>query len=366
MTNREYKRLGDYIHEVNVRNREEQVTNLLGLSIEKRFIPSIANTIGTDMSTYKIVYPMQFAYVPVTSRNGEKITIALYKGSESAIISQAYTVFEITNPNVLLPEYLMMWFRRSEFDRYARFHSHGSAREVFDWNEMCNVYLPIPNIDEQRKIVAEYQAVEQRIENNNRLIKTLEDTAQAIYHHTFVENIDPENLPEGWNEKGFDEVAKFKVGGDCPDVFSETKTDVCNIPIYSNGEDMEGLYGYTDKAVVTEDSFTISARGNVGTCFLRRHPYRGIVRLVSVIPINYKMLYYLYFNMSARNLQGDGSAQSQITVPQLSSEKIVIPKQNLIENFYEKCEIIYDNIESLKREQMVLTEVKSLLLSKLS
>ena len=298
------------------------------------------------------------------SRDG-KMPVAMYKG-EPAIMSPAYPVFEVNDINELMPEYLHMYLSRQEFDREAVFRAVGGVRGSLDWEDFLAMKMPVPDIDEQRKIVAEYQAVEQRIENNNRLIKALEDTAQAIYHHTFVENIDPENLPEGWNEKGFAEVAKFKVGGDCPDVFSETKTDVCNIPIYSNGEDMEGLYGYTDKAVVTEDSFTISARGNVGTCFLRRHPYRGIVRLVSVIPINYKMLYYLYFNMSARNLQGDGSAQSQITVPQLSSEKIVIPKQNLIENFYEKCENICDNIESLKREQMVLTEVKSLLLSKLS
>ena len=151
----EYKRLGDYIRPVDVRNRELKVTNLLGLSIEKRFITSIANTIGTDMSVYKIVKPTQFAYVPVTSRNGDKITIALYKGVDDAIISQAYTIFEIKNKENLLPEYLMMWFRRPEFDRYARFHSHGSAREVFDWDELCNVQLPIPSIDLQCEIVSE-------------------------------------------------------------------------------------------------------------------------------------------------------------------------------------------------------------------
>ena len=363
MRREDYKRLGEYIAPYLEKNVGLKVTLSQGINNNKYF--QTPRQVAVDSENDQIVRTGQFAYNKATTRNGEKISIA-YREGPDCTVSSAYQVFYIKDEEKLNPHYLLMWFKRPEFDRYARFKSFGSAHEFFTWEEMCNVYLPIPDIDEQRKIVEEYQAVEQRIENNNRLIKALEDTAQTIYHHTFVENIDPENLPEGWNEKGFAEVAKFKVGGDCPDVFSETKTDVCNIPIYSNGEDMEGLYGYTDKAVVTEDSFTISARGNVGTCFLRRHPYRGIVRLVSVIPINYKMLYYLYFNMSARNLQGDGSAQSQITVPQLSSEKIVIPKQNLIENFYEKCENICDNIESLKREQMVLTEVKSLLLSKLS
>ncbi|MGN0235629.1 MAG: restriction endonuclease subunit S, partial [Paludibacteraceae bacterium] len=154
--NATYQRLGDYIREVDVRNKDLKVNTLLGVSISKKFIPSIANTIGTDMSSYKIVAQNQFAYGPVTSRNGEKVSIALYSGKEQAIISQAYSVFEVKDCNALLPEYLMMWFRRPEFDRYARFKSHGSAREIFDWSEMCNVLLPIPSIARQREIVAEY------------------------------------------------------------------------------------------------------------------------------------------------------------------------------------------------------------------
>ena len=142
----DYKCLGDYIREVNVRNRDMKVTNLLGVSISKEFMPSIANTIGTDMSTYKVVEKGQFAYGPVTSRNGDKVSIALLDGYDNAIISQAYTVFEVVDHEQLLPEYLMMWFRRPEFDRYARFHSHGSAREIFDWDELCDVMLPIPSI----------------------------------------------------------------------------------------------------------------------------------------------------------------------------------------------------------------------------
>ena len=193
-----YHHLGDYIREVNVRNRDLKVTNLLGLSIEKRFILSIANTIGTDMSVYKIVTPKQFAYVPVTSRNGDKITVALYEGEEPAIISQAYTVFEIADHNALSPEYLMMWFRRPEFDRYARFHSHGSAREVFDWGELCDVMLPVPSIARQREIVAEYETLSNRIRLNEQMIEKLEATAQALYRKMFVDGVDMEHLPEGW------------------------------------------------------------------------------------------------------------------------------------------------------------------------
>ena len=158
-----YKRLGDYIREVNVRNRELKVTNLLGLSVSKEFMPSIANTIGTDMSTYKVVERDQLVYIADTSRRGDKIAIGLLDKYDNAIVSQAYTVFEVIDHEQLLPEYLMMWFRRPEFDRYARFHSHGSAREIFDWEELCDVMLPIPSITRQREIVSEYETLLNRI-----------------------------------------------------------------------------------------------------------------------------------------------------------------------------------------------------------
>ena len=205
----EYKRLGDYIREVNVRNRELTVTNLLGLSVSKEFMPSIANTIGTDMSAYKIVESGQFVYIADTSRRGDKIAIALLSDYDNAIVSQAYTVFEIIDQKALLPEYLMMWFRRPEFDRYARFHSHGSAREVFDWNELCDVKLPIPSIDLQREIVAEYETLTNRIRLNEQMIAKLEVTAQALYRKMFVDGVDKENLPEGWRRGMLSEVSQY-------------------------------------------------------------------------------------------------------------------------------------------------------------
>lgn len=158
----DYKVLGDYIRLVDQRNRDLSVTNLLGVSIEKRFIPSIANIVGTDLSSYKIVRTGQFAYGPVTSRNGEKISIA-YLDGDDCIISSSYTVFEVMKKDELDSEYLMLWFSRPEFDRYARYKSHGSVREIFDWNEMCMVELPVPAIEEQRKIVNAYKAITDRI-----------------------------------------------------------------------------------------------------------------------------------------------------------------------------------------------------------
>lgn len=181
-----YKKLGPYIRQVSVKNKDLEVQTLLGVSITKAFIPSIANTVGTNMSTYKVVQKGQFAYGPVTSRNGDKISVALLT-EPSCIISTSYTVFEIIDRNELDPEYLMMWFRRPEFDRYARYMSHGSVREIFGWEEMCDVELPVPHIDKQREIVREYNVIVDRIKLNEQLCSKLEDTAQTLYKHWFVD-----------------------------------------------------------------------------------------------------------------------------------------------------------------------------------
>ena len=157
-----YKQLGNYIRQVDERNRDLSVNKLLGVSITKQFIPSIANIVGTDLSNYKIVKTGQFAYGPVTSRNGEKISIALLQ-EEDCIISSSYSVFEVIDRNILNPEYLMLWFSRPEFDRYARYRSHGSVREIFDWDEMCKVELPVPSYEEQKKVVEAYKTITDRI-----------------------------------------------------------------------------------------------------------------------------------------------------------------------------------------------------------
>ena len=164
-----YEKLGKYIQVVDERNANDIRYEMLGVSVDKCFIKSIANTVGTDWRSYKIIKKGQFCYIPDTSRRGDKIGIALLKECGVALVSQAYTVFKIVNEDRLLPEYLNLWFKRTEFDRYARFHSHGSVREIFDWDEMCNVELPIPEIEEQVKIVNAYNAIEHRIALKRRI-----------------------------------------------------------------------------------------------------------------------------------------------------------------------------------------------------
>lgn len=203
-----YKKLGDYIRPVDVRNKDLAVSNLLGVSISKQFIPSIANIIGTDLSNYKVVRTGQFAYGPVTSRNGEKISIALLDG-EDCIISSSYSVFEVKDKDELDPDYLMLWFSRPEFDRYARYKSHGSVREIFDWDELCMVELPVPPIEKQREIVVAYKAITERIELKKKINNNLSSAIDAIYYRWFGEFLSPYanserystefgDLPVGW------------------------------------------------------------------------------------------------------------------------------------------------------------------------
>lgn len=164
-----YKRLGQYIRAVDVRNSDGKEDNLLGVSVQKVFMPSIANTVGTDFTKYKVVKRGQFTYIPDTSRRGDKIGIALLEDYEEGLVSNVYTVFEIIDEKQLIPQYLMLWFSRPEFDRYARFKSHGSVREVLDWDELCKVELPVPPYEEQLEIVNSYRAITERIALKKRI-----------------------------------------------------------------------------------------------------------------------------------------------------------------------------------------------------
>ena len=375
----EYKRLGDYIREVNVRNRELKVTNLLGVSISKEFMPSIANTIGTDMSTYKIVERGQFAYGPVTSRNGDKVSIALLDDYDNAIISQAYTVFEVIDHEQLLPEYLMMWFRRPEFDRYARFHSHGSAREIFDWDELRDVMLPIPSITRQREIVSEYETLTNRIRLNNQMIQHLEATAQAFYRKTFVDNIDKENLPEGWRLGTIGEFCKeMKSGGtpsrshneywnkkdypwlktgevhnnvifDVEEYISQLGLDNSSAKVIPQGSVIMAMYGATAAQVAYLDCDTTT---NQACC--------------NMICNSKEDAAYLFFHLLANQDDikklANGGAQENLSQELIAQQPVLIISDNKVKSLFVP---ILDNLIVRYKENEKISELQSLLLAKM-
>lgn len=375
----EYHRLGDYIREVNVRNRELKVTELLGVSVEKNFFPSIANTIGTDMSNYKIVQKRQFVYIADTSRRGDKIAVALLEDCDEAIISQAYTVFEVVDCKKLLPQYLMMWFRRPEFDRYARFHSHGSAREVFDWEELCDVQLPVPSIDRQREIVSEYETLTRRIRLNEQMIEKLEATAQALYRHTFVDNIDKRNLPQGWHLGTIGDFCKeMKSGGtpnrncnefwskknypwlktgevqnnvifDTEEYISQAGLDNSSAKLIPQGSVIMAMYGATAAQVAYLDCETTT---NQACCNIVCH---------SKVDAAY-LFFHLLANQEDIKKLANGGAQENL------SQELIAQQPILLFDDKEKKQLfvpILDNLILKYKENIKLTELQSLLLARM-
>lgn len=230
-----YRLLGDFIRQVDVRNTDGKEENLLGVSVQKMFIPSIANTVGTDFTKYKVVKRGQFTYIPDTSRRGDKIGIALLTDYDEGLVSNIYTVFEVKDENELLPEYLMLWFSRPEFDRYARFKSHGSVREIMDWDEMCKVELPVPAIDKQRSIVKAYQTITERIELKRRINDNLAKTIKAVFKSWFldfdafdgVELVQSQYglIPNGWHYELLGNLCDCVTKGTTPTTLGKDFTD---------------------------------------------------------------------------------------------------------------------------------------------
>ena len=340
-----YKRLGDYIQPVDIRNKELEVETLLGVSNAKEFIPSIANTIGTDMSKYKVITKGQFAYVTVTSRNGDKLSVALMQENK-AIVSQAYTVFEVVDQSRLLPYYLMMWFRRPEFDRYARFKSHGSAREVFDWEEMCEVRLPIPDIEVQRKIVAQYETITRRIALNERICANLEETAQALYNKMFVQDIDPDNLPDGWRMGTIEEFCKEVRSGGTPNRSNNRYWNRAEVPWLKSGEVQNSIILSAEEYISNEGLANSSAKlipadsvimamygggtvGNVGYLAFETSTNQACCNMICHTKDQSAYLYfYLLVNRDKISRLANGGAQENLNQYLITSQPIIIGAEN--------------------------------------
>lgn len=358
-----YKPIGKHIQQVDIRNKEDKKDNLLGVSVAKCFIPSIANTVGTDFKKYKRVKRNQFTYIPDTSRRGDKIGIALLENYEEALVSQAYTVFEISDKEKLDPEYLMMWFRRPEFDRYARCKSHGSVREIFDWEEMCNISLPQPSIEKQREIVAEYNVIQNRIKLNNQLIQKLEETAQAIYKQWFVDGVDVENLPKGWRIDKLENFTKMKYGKMlASELFLEK-----GYPVFSG----YGIRGYYSEYMYEQPQILVLCRGVSGTGEVRLSPRFAYITNLSIVvqvdsPNVSKMYLYYYLRNSDLKSLDSGSAQSMITTGALYFQYAILPPTDLQMKFDRVAETIMSEIEIKHEENKKLSELKDLLLSKLA
>lgn len=350
-----YRKLGEFIRQVDIRNKDLKVSRLLGVSISKSFIESIANTVGTDFSNYKVVHKGQFAYGPVTSRNGEKISVALLEEDE-CIISSSYMVFEIVTVEKLLPEYLMLWFRRSEFDRYARYKSHGSVREIFDWNELCDIELPVPDISEQRKIVEAYRILEDRIELKRRINDNL--TEQCSVDYNLMLNgytTESEELPDGWSKGSIGSYCDVKSGFafksdwwttdgykviKIANIVNNTiDLDSCDCVIAEHAKKANNFYVQSGDILIAMTGATTGKIGIVPLCdelivvnqrvgkfFLGDKP-------IEKVPFLYSTLLY---SKVVCHLQPDGtagSAQDNLSADNIKDVAIVLPEQIVIDTF---------------------------------
>ena len=376
------KRLGDYIRPVDVRNRDLKVTRLMGINIEKRFMPSVANVVGTDLSNYKVVSKGQFACNLMHVGRDEKIPVALQKDDEPIIVSPAYVVFEVVDTDVLLTEYLMMWFSRSEFDRNAWFYTDGDVRGGMDRDALFDMQIPVPAIEKQREIVAEYNTLATRIETNKKLIATLEQTAQTLYRHTFVDNIDPNNLSQGWRmgtvadlvttQYGYTEIAtEEKVGPKFLRI-----TDIVGSQIDWNSVPhcpiTESEY---KKYQLKEGDIVVSRTGaNIGYAKQIRGEIPEAVYasfLVRLKPIDETYNWYLGLSVDSQEYKDfifanqQGSAQPQANANIMGQYPLAIPEEEIVKKFNALIVPILRKISLHQEEINKLNEMKPLLLSKM-
>lgn len=397
-----YKRLGDFIQLIDERNKDLLDFPLLGVSVQKKIIPSIANTIGTDMSKYKVIFKNDFTYIPDTSRRGDKIGIALLKDFENALISQAYTTFRIVDENKLLPEYLMMWFSRPEFDRYARFYSIGSVRETFDWEDMCDVLLPIPSIEKQREIVAQYQSIEAKIKTNEALCQKLEATAQALYKHWFVdfefpnENGKPyfssggemvyheelqKEIPKGWEVKKVKNFCKDMKNGATPKREILEYWNSNDIPWLKTGEISNNVIFDTEEYIskkgfensstklIPADSVLMAmygaTAGQLGYLKQEVTTNQACCAMICDNKEESALLYYvLLHQQSFITTLANGGAQANLSKQIIEELDLVLPKKMTDFDYSAFLKLIdYKAIKT--RETQTLKKVQSLLLVKM-
>ena len=385
-----YKQLGQYIRQVDVRNVDGKEENLLGVSVQKQFIPSIANTVGTDFSKYKVVKKGQFTYIPDTSRRGDKIGIALLEDYEEGLVSNVYTVFEVIDENQLMSEYLMLWFKRPEFDRYARFKSHGSVREVMDWDEMCKVELPVPPIEKQRSIVKAYQTITDRIAlkrkvNENLVTIGIASIQKNIGRGVLINLTDAERerliLPEGFSIKTVSEFCKDTKSGSTPSRTNNEYWENGTIPWVKSGEVHNNITLQTDEHItplgLSESSTKLLSRdtvlmamygvtaGEVGYLAIEATTNQAICGMICHTKAESAYLYFsLIQSQTAISRLSNGGAQDNLSKNFIDSIKIVVHPTDCIEKL-NLAAIIQQMILNTK-EMALLEELQSTVLAQLA
>ncbi|WP_064965725.1 restriction endonuclease subunit S [Tenacibaculum ovolyticum] len=407
-----YKRLGDYIKRVSIKNSDGLVDILYGINIDKFFMPSVANVIGTDLSRYKVVTKNQFACNRMHVGRDKRLPISLSLKNYDFIVSPAYDVFEITDTDIISCEYLMMWFTREEFDRNCWFHTDSDVRGKLDWDAFMDMELPIPSIEKQQQIVAEYSTVTNRIKLNENLNQKLEATAQALYKHWFVdfefpnaenkpykssggemvynEELD-KDIPVGWSVENIEalcEIIDGDRGKNYPSQQHFSENGFCLFlnagNVSKNGFDFSNTSFITKerdnllrKGKLERNDTVLTSRGTVGNIafysdlieFENLRINSGMVIFRSKEIFNSIFTYSLMRSTEMKNNIenfSSGSAQPQLPIKDIKKIPVLVPSDILVFTFSNLTLSIQNKIEIQNRIIRKLTELQSLLLAKMT
>lgn len=353
-----YEPLGKHIQLVDYRNSEEVTSTVLGISIDKEFMPSVANVIGTDLSRYKLISKGLFACNPMHVGRDERLPIALYEKDSPAIVSPAYFMFEIIDRDILNEEYLMMWFRRPEFDRECWFMTDGSVRGGITWDDLCRIKLPVPSYARQCEIVESYRAITDRIALKRAENDNLDASALAIYRKYFVEGIKPDDLPLGWSMGTLKDIYQFQYGK------GNTNPDNGGqYPIYGSNGVIGGYHEYNNENEPVIGH--IGAAGSLNFAFGKHYvTYNGIMCNI-LVPRN---IYFGYLTLYAQNLaaQVRGSTQPFISYDMLYEIKTVLPTDEVLDDFHSKISPIMEHKREILSEITKLEQMQIIMQEQLS
>lgn len=374
-----YKPIGNYIQRVEHRNRDLKVTRLLGLSMTKEFRETTSNIVGTDMSVYRVMSKYQFACDFMSPIRVNKLPVVLKLDDEPNLVSPAYPVFEIKDRNELDPEYLMMWFRRTEFDRYATFKCDAAIRGGYEWTELCETLIPVPSITKQRVIVKEYNAIQNRIALNQQLIQKLEETAHAIYKQWFVDDAD-----DKWVKaeiKQFGNVVTGKTpSSESPEDFGNempfvTPGDFKNYNKFALGAERnlsEIGYSKLKNKILPIGAVIVTCIGSdmgkisiaVSDCITNQQMNSIVVKE----PYYTDFLYY-YLQSIADEIKGiamGGSTMPMLSKTDFEKIEIIKPEKTILLKFERVMKPKNEMSIAYSKEIQKLMELKELLLSKLA
>ncbi len=279
------------------------------------------------------------------------------------------------------PKYL--FYKLKTLTKHFRNVNVGSTVPSLRLDHITDLKIKFPFFDKQQKIANVLSSLDSKIELNNKINKELESMAKTLYDYWFVQFDFPDingkpykssggkmvynqelkrEIPEGWEVKTLNTITNIIAGGDKPKDFSEYQTSELSIPIYSNGIENEGLYGFTNNARINNPSITISARGTIGYCCLRFKPYLPIVRLISVTPKIQNQIVFFYQAIKNLVFENSGSVQQQLTVPQVSELKIVLPPEFYLTKFEKIGILLFSKIENIKQQNQELAKLRDWLL----